>query len=318
MSEKYYCQYKDGATITIFAPYDCNNNCPFCVNKKEYKENPTFDLDKVLESLEKLHNITPRCDIVITGGEPFADVKKLKKILIKIWQLNKNSLRPHKVFINTTLPLINGSYYPALDVIGEFKNTITGLNVSRHVKNYVNNGADEIFEFLNGITSVRINTVLNSTTEASDYKKEVYDRYKYYYPVVKGFQVRDDYTKVNKDNLYVLSNEMIAFLYYNYLIDKYDISDAKRFYNENVIYSNDFRWNVKINDDISNHRTLPYSCIEGSDRFEEWWCKEINDIVINPRGEILDDWNEYGKLLDLMAYKNRTYKSYGNLIERLW
>lgn len=56
MSDKYYCQYKDGATITIFAPYDCNNNCPFCVNKKEYKENPTFDLDKVLESLEKLHN----------------------------------------------------------------------------------------------------------------------------------------------------------------------------------------------------------------------------------------------------------------------
>lgn len=317
MSEKYYCQYKDGATITIFAPYDCNNNCPFCVNKKEYKENPTFDLDKVLESLEKLHNITPRCDIVITGGEPFADVKKLKKILIKIWQLNKNSLRPHKVFINTTLPLINGSYYPALDVIGEFKNTITGLNVSRHIKNYVDNGADGIFEFLNDITSVRINTVLNNTTEASDYIKVVYDRYKCY-PAVKGFQVRDDYTQITESNLYIPSDEMIEFLYIHRLIDSPTMPEAKQFYNENMIYSNDFRWNVKINDKISYHRTLPYSCIEGSDRFEEWWCKEINDIIINPRGEILDDWNEYGKLLNLEAYKNRIYRCYGNLMERLY
>lgn len=316
MSDKYYCQYKDGATITIFAPYDCNNNCPFCVNKKEYKENPTFDLDKVLESLEKLHNITPRCDIVITGGEPFADVKKLKNILIKIWQLNKNSLRPHKVFINTTLPLINGSYYPVLDVIREFKNTITGLNVSRHVKNYVDNGADEIFEFLNDITSVRINTVLANINEAKDYKTKIYDKYKDF-PAVKGFQIRDDYTKVIKSNLYVPSNEMIWFLYIHKLIESRSMSEAKRFYNENVIYSNDFRWNVKINDKISYHRTLPYSCIEGSGQYEEW-CKEINDIIINPRGEILDDWNEYGKLLDLMAYKNRTYRSYGNLMERLW
>lgn len=307
MNSQYYCQYKDGATITIFAPYDCNNNCPFCVNKKEYKDNPAFDLDKVLESLDKLHNITPRCDIVITGGEPFADVKKLKKILIKIWQLNKNSLRPHKVFINTTLPLINGSYYPALDVIGEFKNTITGLNVSRHVKNYVDNGADGIFEFLNGITSVRINTVIANINEAKDYKTKVYDKYKDF-PAVNGFQVRDDYTKVTESNLYIPSDEMIEFLYAHKLIEYPAISEAERFYNENVAYGNDFRWNVKINDKISYHRTLPYSCIEGSGRSPFEYCKEINDIIIDPRGKILDDWNIYGEELDVEAYKNRVYR----------
>lgn len=32
---KYISQYKNGATVTIFAPCDCKNNCPFCVNKEE-------------------------------------------------------------------------------------------------------------------------------------------------------------------------------------------------------------------------------------------------------------------------------------------
>ena len=30
---------------------------------------------------------------------------------------------------------------------------------------------------------------------------------------------------------------------------------------------------------------------------------EINDVIINPRGDILDDWNEYGDLLDLKEYE---------------
>ena len=29
---------KNGATVTIYAPYDCGNNCPFCVNKKDSRE----------------------------------------------------------------------------------------------------------------------------------------------------------------------------------------------------------------------------------------------------------------------------------------
>ena len=170
---------------------------------------------------------------------------------------------------------------------------------------------------LDGIVPIRINTVLANINEAKDYKTKVYDKYKDF-PAVKGFQVRDDYTKVTESNLYVLSDEMIEFLYIHRLIDSSTMSEAKRFYNENVIYSNDFRWNVKINDKISYHRTLPYSCIEGSGRSPFEYYKEINDIIINPRGEILDDWNEYGKLLDLEVYKNRIYRCYGNLMERLY
>ena len=34
-----YKTREGGATVTVFVPYNCLNNCPFCINKAEY-ENP--------------------------------------------------------------------------------------------------------------------------------------------------------------------------------------------------------------------------------------------------------------------------------------
>ena len=31
-----YKTREGGATVTVFVPYDCKNNCPFCINKEEY------------------------------------------------------------------------------------------------------------------------------------------------------------------------------------------------------------------------------------------------------------------------------------------
>ena len=33
---------KIGPTVTMFVPYDCNNACPFCVNKQEYRDTSGF------------------------------------------------------------------------------------------------------------------------------------------------------------------------------------------------------------------------------------------------------------------------------------
>ena len=41
-----------GCTVTVFVPYDCNNNCPFCVNKGEYADMTGFSLDKICESID--------------------------------------------------------------------------------------------------------------------------------------------------------------------------------------------------------------------------------------------------------------------------
>lgn len=293
----YLCQYKKGATITIFAPYDCGNRCPFCVNKKDYLLDKSFNLEKVCQSLYALHDITPFCDIVITGGEPFADLDKLQilvQAVVMLNQENKNDDVPtHKLFINTTLPSNTG------DIVGfieQFRDTITGLNVSRHVRPYVAECADSIFEELEGIVPVRINTVLAHHLEAYSYMEKVYDRYKGY-SAIKGFQVREDYTTVDTMNLYSYSSIMKDFLFGNFGIGDNEIDT---FFKKNLIFGNDFRWNLKITDKISYHKTLPYSTI---------YCgntnKEINDIIINPRGKILDDWNDYGRELDLDLYAKR-------------
>ena len=63
-----------GATVTVFVPYDCKNHCPFCINKEEYADMTGFSLEKICESIGQMDNISPRCDFVFTGGEPFANL----------------------------------------------------------------------------------------------------------------------------------------------------------------------------------------------------------------------------------------------------
>lgn len=293
----YLCQYKNGATITIFAPYDCKNNCKFCVNKKDYKVNKKFDLTQVGKSLFALHNITPSCDVVITGGEPFADLDKLTQLLACIALVNEENkqkgIEPHKVFINTTLP---GKPEAILKLINKFADIITGLNISRHVRPWVRACNDELIEQLYGIVDVRINTVILNSFDVYNYDTNVYDKYKNN-PAVKGFQIREDYTKVNVMNLYKFSPIMREFMWVHNGVSE---SQLEQYFRTHLIFKNDFRWNLSIGENISYHKTLPYSCV---------YCgntnKEINDIIITPQGKILDDWNHYGHELDLKLYEKR-------------
>ena len=47
-----YKTRQGGCTVTVFVPYDCNNHCPFCVNKGEYADMTGFSLEKICESIE--------------------------------------------------------------------------------------------------------------------------------------------------------------------------------------------------------------------------------------------------------------------------
>ena len=75
-----YKTREGGATVTVFVPYDCNNRCPFCINKKEYADCTGFSLDAILDSIRTMDAITPRCDFVFTGGEPLANLEALQKM----------------------------------------------------------------------------------------------------------------------------------------------------------------------------------------------------------------------------------------------
>ena len=92
-----YKTREGGATVTVFVPYDCQNNCPFCINKKEYADCSGFSLEKILDSIRVMDGITPRCDFVFTGGEPLADLNALQRMLDAI-------PATHKIYINTTFP----------------------------------------------------------------------------------------------------------------------------------------------------------------------------------------------------------------------
>ena len=97
-----YIVGRNNLAITIFVPYDCPNHCPFCTSKDDYKDTSDFSLTKILDSAkEVLDNLPPIRDIVITGGEPFADLNQLQTILDVCAQYKKY------IFINTTLPVRN-------------------------------------------------------------------------------------------------------------------------------------------------------------------------------------------------------------------
>jgi len=268
----------NGATVTVFAPYDCKNNCPFCINKKEYKDNPIFDIDKLKQSMVKLDGITPKCDFVFTGGEPLADIDKLSDLLDLIRYMNSKG-SSHKLFINTTLP------NPTIDIIdrlNSYADVITGFNISRHIRKYVDECDDS---FLNKLTiPIRINCVLYKPSEA-ELALNLINRFGSF-KNINGFQFRDNYIGVDETNLYNMEdNEVFSIL--------------KKVFNcpDPIINKNRFRWNAKLGDNIFFHRTQCFSKlnINGEDF--------IGDVIINPRGEIFDDWNEHGSLLNLEEYE---------------
>ena len=101
MTKYPYKTREGGATVTIFVPYDCGNNCPFCINKQEYENPVGFSLEAICESIRTMDEITPKCDFVFTGGEPFADLDALQTMLDLIPPT-------HNIFINTALPTLHG------------------------------------------------------------------------------------------------------------------------------------------------------------------------------------------------------------------
>lgn len=153
MSNNPYKTREGGATVTVFVPYDCNNHCPFCINKKEYADCTGFSLDAILESIRTMDAITPRCDFVFTGGEPLANLESLQKMLDVI-------PTTHKVYINTTFPVQTGFYTAEemLDFTRRNRDKITCMNISRHLVKYVEESPDQVLGQI--ACPTRINCVL--------------------------------------------------------------------------------------------------------------------------------------------------------------
>ena len=280
-----YKTREGGATVTVFVPYDCRNNCPFCINKQEYADMSGFSLEKICESIEIMDSITPCCDFVFTGGEPLANLESLQIMLDKI-------PTTHRVFINTTLPVFADQ--PQEDLIAfveRNKDKITCINVSRHMQHYVQESPDEIFDKL--AVPARVNCVLWKNypeKQLPDFIRRWKD-----HPVT--IQFRYDYTDTTPENLYEEEHDKI-------LKDLKAICDYKGLDGCRMRCGYHFEFEGK---EITYHKTLPYSTMVETDENGVTY-DILYDILIKQNGEIHSDWT--GVKMDVEAYKKVVFEPY--------
>ncbi len=272
-----------GATVTVFVPYDCRNHCPFCVNKQEYADCTGFSVDKIVESIKVMDAITPKCDFVFTGGEPFANLESLQRMLDVV-------PTTHNVYINTTFPVQPGC--PAEEML-EFtrrnKDKITCINVSRHIQKYVEESPDEIVGQI--ATRKRINCVLYRNYPAEQITPYVERWMKYDIPI----QFRFDYTDTTPENLYDEEHDRIL----------HDLRDQFTYMGlDGCRMRNGFHFKYKTMH-MTYHKTLPYSTIvETGDDGVTY--DILYDILIKQNGELHSDWT--GVPLDVEKYKNVVFE----------
>lgn len=274
-----------GATVTIFVPYDCRNHCPFCINKQEYADTSDFSLERICESIRTMDSITPYCDFVFTGGEPFANLEALQQMLDCI-------PGTHKIYINTTFPVQPGcSAEEMLAFTEKNKDKITCINISRHLVKYVEESPDEVIAKI--ATRTRINCVLFKSYP-SEWLPDYVERFrKYNIPI----QFRYDYTETTPDNLYEEEHDPI-------------LQDLKRLFTyrglDGCRMRNGFHFEYK-GLHMTYHKTLPYSTIVETDENGVTY-DILYDILIKQNGDIHSDWT--GVKLDVDAYRNVVFEPY--------
>ena len=280
-----YKTREGGATVTVFVPYDCGNNCPFCINKKEYADCSTFSLEKIIDSIRTMDAITPYCDFVFTGGEPLANLEALQQMLDVI-------PTTHKIYINTTFPV--QKRYSAEEMLAfteKNKDKITCMNISRHLQKYVEESPDEVIGRI--ACRTRINCVLYKHYPAA----KLVDYVERFLPYNIPIQFRYDYTETTPDNLYEEENDQI-------------LQDLRKFFTykglDGCRMRNGFHFEYK-GLHMTYHKTLPYSTIVETDENGVTY-DILYDILIKQTGEIHSDWT--GVVMDVDKYRSVVFEPY--------
>ncbi len=261
---------KEGPTVTMFVPYDCNNSCPFCVNKDEYRNSSSFDLARCYRSLNLMDRIFPHNDVVLTGGEPLAQLDALRDILAHITD-------GHHLYINTTLPTSDEvDIHRLASFLNEYEDKIDCINVSRHLKHYVKECSDEIFDLLK--VRHRVNCVIfeDAADPATETKLRAFlDRFNGH-----EVQIRANYSNLTLDNVFATQGDDLYALLCRIAEYQYDL--------EKELFRTGFVFHYR-DSKVTYHTTLPFSKIDG----------KIGDIIIRQSGLIYDDWNNYGSPMDI-------------------
>lgn len=295
--------------LTVMVPWDCCNNCPFCTSKESYKgyspNTLNIRMNLLIDTLKKF-NRTIIEEVVITGGEPFADLAQLKKII--------NVISPKKkVYINTTFPCINR--YNASKIADYINNEdkIKGISISRHCTSFE---ADTQFFNPNILKDrwlflikkpVRINCVLYEDT-AFLYEYTIQSKYEYIIqsvieryknaPYNVSINFRADFNQMNRNQLHSKHDLFLDCLHSVGL--KY-ISSTQCDVCHTDIFESDGR-------KILYHRGIPNTAI----RKYKPSRIQVNDIILKQDGMWCYDWdgkNKDEEELFYMLLKPRSTKS---------
>lgn len=263
---------RDNLALTIMVPFDCPNNCPFCESKKEYAAHRP-SLDNVISSIKKFfrdNNTLKVPEVVITGGEPMANILALRKII--------NAIPSNKdIYINTTLLKIHFQEFVAL-VNSEPQ--IKGINVSRHEATY-----EEDCRLLHCIApdgwfrqiekSVRINCVVNNGTNIYD----VMDRW-------EGQRVELSF----RENFNAMTEQDLHNPYSGYLPGLATELEYKGHTQCKVCDTTIFKRRSGLI--VRYHKGIKNTLVRVHANHYE-----VNDIIIRQDGEVFADWDFSNKTL---------------------
>ena len=162
------------------------------------------------------------------------------------------------------------------DILNRYSDRISCINVSRHLRHYVKECPDEIFDLFKFRT--RINCVVFEDAKDPATKEKLIaflDRFHGH-----EIQLRANYSYLTLENVFDTDNDNLFKLISEICEYKYPL-EKERFRTGYVFERNGSK--------ITYHKTLPFAKVDGI----------VGDIIIRQTGRIYDDWNEYGKELNI-------------------
>lgn len=260
-----FIEGRDNLACTIFVPVICGNNCSFCNTKKDY-DGFVYDKKYLAKIINHINNINKSyfvSEFVITGGEPFADLKILEEIV---------NACEKPVFINTSLPKTQKAYN-IVKFINENKK-VRGINISRHIglTHSVPVYGTEIIDMIE--KPVRINCLVTEKNFQMNKINELLKNYINNNPN-RLLNLRADYRTINDSNL--KSRDYI----FNQLIDEYEYMGSTGCLSCYTSY-----FNTSSGDQICYHRGIENSAVVTKDKIY------VNDVIIDMYGNLFYDWNK--------------------------
>ena len=276
---------RNNLAATIYVPYDCDNNCPFCTSKIEYRQHFP-NVGRIVQALKSLVDNPLIQDIVFTGGEPLANMTILKMLVDITRNKGKN------VFINTTFPKDSHNFLFYLLEEGN----VSGINISRHESSYeqdsklfYNIAPDWLISKIS--VPVKINAVVTNVDSFITKLPAMINRWNK--PNIR-LCIRHDFRTTTFTNLHTLTDDPVL----NYLIQNYSF--------ESHTFC-DVCDTVNFEEGISYHRGMEHSSIKMGDTVI------VNDIIVFPDGFIAYDWDrkpisDLKGFMDLGDFMTKTFK----------